>query len=409
MGMFKDEQSDLLRMPPLDGSDPAQTKEIDFLSQKAPPLPDFPTPSDLGCLSNFETFYNEKGQLKEIFSDGLLFTGQGSQSPLTEESARLVESRQISEISHPFAHRQMHQGSLNEVGISPQQAEQHVLPPPTADFHLMVNQQSSSRHSPGKRKSSGSTNVQKSKINCVHVELPSSLCREAERARVLGLPRPENTYFGPQITDQLLNLGSETFSSLCTFLVEVGGSQSLVALRAALKYTRDTIGQPHSVHSRRWISRDLTINERFKIIGEIHENAAFLQILRCNHILHLYRCTERPVGRTSDFAIEAAPHDELIGQPRARGNPRKIEVATAVNKMMENIFPDLEPDSAAYKSRRRTMLGIRKFGQRLHILAECFGDAILSLLHFDQSVGVAGPMIIEKMWAFFTPWTCGVI
>ncbi|KAJ5950268.1 uncharacterized protein N7479_008681 [Penicillium vulpinum] len=397
MGIFKDEQSDLLLMPPSDQSNPVQTKQIDFFSHEDPALPDLATPPDLGCFSNFEVFYDETGQLKEVLLDELHFTGPASQSPLPEDLGRPVEGAHVSQNFHPFSLQEMHQGRLHEVEISPQQAKQNFLPSLAEDFHLMVNQPSSSRRSTGKRKDAGGTEKPKSKASCVDIGFRSSLCREAEMNRVLGLPHPDNTYFRPEIANKLLNLGPEMFPSLCIFLIGVGGSQSLVALRAALKYTRETRGEMHSVQSRRWISRDLTINERFKIISEIHENAAFLQILRCNHILHLYRCTGRSVGHSSNFAIEATPQDELIGQPRARGNPRKIEVAIAVNKMMENIFPDLKPGSTLYTSKRRVMLEFRKFGKRLHILAEFFGDAILCLLHFDRSVEVTSPVIIEKI------------
>ncbi|KAF4770966.1 hypothetical protein HAV15_012605 [Penicillium sp. str.  len=64
--------------------------------------------------------------------------------------------------------------------------------------------------------------------------------------------------------------------------------------------------------------------------------------------------------------------------------------------MMENIFPELEPNTAIYKRKRRAVLQFRKFGQRLDILGECFGDAVISLLHFDRAGDVAGPVIIEK-------------
>ena len=215
--------------------------------------------------------------------------------------------------------------------------------------------------------------------------------------RVQGLPRPEATYFRPEIEDKLLDLGSDTFSCLCIFSLQVGSSRSLVGLRAALQYARETGGQPHSVKDRGWFSRDLSATERLQIIEEIHDNTVFLQILRYNHTVHLYRCTERPVGCTSNFVIEAASHDELIGQPRARGNPKKMEVATAVNKWMKNIFPGLDPDSKTYTSKRRKILGVRKLGKRLNILAECFGDAILSLLHFDRSADMASLVTVEKI------------
>jgi len=128
----------------------------------------------------------------------------------------------------------------------------------------------------------------------------------------------------------------------------------------------------------------LTNNERFEIMGEIQDNETSLQILRCNHILHLYRCTSGTVERIANFAMDAASFNELNGQPKPRGNPRKFEVTTAVNKMMENIFPDLKPNSDTYR-RRRAVLQFRRSGQRLGILAKCFGDAVLSLLHFDRS------------------------
>lgn len=177
----------------------------------------------------------------------------------------------------------------------------------------------------------------------------------------------------------------------------MGSSKSLVALRAALRYTREMGDQLQGVQSRRWVSRDLTDKERFKVIGEIEENAAFLQILRYNHILHFYRCSAGPVERTSHFAIMAAPHNELTSPLRTRGNPRNIGVATAVDKMMRNIFPDLERSSDIYRRKRRVVLDCRRFGQRLHILAERFGDAVLSLIHFDRSTEVASPVISEKM------------
>jgi hypothetical protein len=411
MEIFKDEQSDLLHLPPMVGSDPAQISEIDVWGQEIPPLPDFPTTPDLGGLSNFERLYNEDGLLRDILPDELSFTGPRSQSSLTEDSGQPADERQVIEFCHPFARQETHPGRLHEVEIPPEQPEQHALPPRVHDDLSVrvdwcqpdgfsgqpANQQPLIGRLLCKRKDTSGMERQKRKSKCVDVDFRSLLCREAELTRALGLPLPKETWFSPRIENRLLNLGPVMFSSLFTFLILVGGSQSLVALRAALKYTREIGEQRHSVQSRRWVSRNLTVHERFEIIGEIQDNATFLQILRCHHILYLYRCTGRPVERTSNFPIQAAPHNELIGQPRPRGNPRNIEVAIAVDKMMENIFPDLEPDSAVYKSKRRAMLGFRKFGERLHILAECFGDAILSLLHFDRSVDVASPVTIEKM------------
>lgn len=76
--------------------------------------------------------------------------------------------------------------------------------------------------------------LQRRKSKCVGFDFRSSLCREAEKSRALGLPLPKDTYFRPRIGNRLLSICPGIFSSLSSFLVLVGGSQSLVALRAAL-------------------------------------------------------------------------------------------------------------------------------------------------------------------------------
>lgn len=410
MEIFKDEQGDLLPMTSLIESEPPQTSEICFGSQDVTPLPEFVTPPDLGGVSNFESFYNESGELEQSFQNGVSITDLHSQSPSTGESNLAVEGRQMLDVDSRV-HPEMHVGNFHDIGILPRPAEQHAIPPefnvalmvceelcqPHGSPGQFANQKSSSQHSPGKRKNTSTMELQKRKYKCVDSEFRSSLCRETAMSLTLGLLSPKETYFRPDIENKLLNLDSNLFSRLCMFLIEVGSSQSLIALRAALRYTREMGDQLQSVQSRRWVSRDLTNKERFKVIGEIEENTAFLQILRYNHILHFYRHSTGPVERTSDFAIMAAPHNNLTGQPRTRGNPRNIEVATAVDKTMRDIFPDLERSSDIYRRKRRAVLDCRKFGERLHILAECFGHAVLSLIHFDRSGEVASSMISEKM------------
>ena len=97
--------------------------------------------------------------------------------------------------------------------------------------------------------------------------------------------------------------------------------------------------------NRRWILRDLPNNERFQVIGGIQANATFLQILSWNHILRLYRCSGGPAELTSNSAIVRMSYNKNISQPKQRGNPKKIQASTVVNRMTENMFPDLEHSS----------------------------------------------------------------
>jgi len=408
MEMFKDEQGDLLLMHPLAESDQAGISEAGVWGQGFPLLTDFATIPNPGVSSfrgDFECLQSEERLVQGLPLDG--FTGPWSQSLSTQGPGGPIQARQELNFCHPFAQPQMQHDKFLETNFPLEEAEQCTLPPGVHDYLSLsvdacqldglsgqpANQNSSTRRIPCKRKDTGSAEIQKRKSPCTD-DLRSSLCRETEIARALDLPSPKDTYFRPMIENRLLGLGSEVSSGLCTLLVRIGGSQSLVALRAALNYTREVRDQPHSVQSRRWAVRELAIHERFEIISQIQDNATFLQILRYNHILHLFRSTGRSVGCSSILAIESVSPGEPTGHPKTRGNPQKIKVAIAVNNMMMNIFPDLEPDSAIYKSRRRSMLGLRKLGERLHMLADRFGDAVLSLLHFDQS----GPVMIEKMW-----------
>ncbi|CAG8048178.1 unnamed protein product [Penicillium salamii] len=406
MEIFEDGISDLPPGPSMDGSDP-QAEEIESLTQGATPLLEFPTP-DLGGLSNFDTWYDKNGELKR---NGLFTMGRNSQSPQTGDLDQPVETRQVFDIVSPSTRGEIQTETLQGRVLLPQNVDGRVL---TAGRDVVLtldeefcqsdgvsgwapSQQSSGRRSPGKRKYAGGTDLQKRKTGCFGREFSSSLCQEAEMARALGLSLPQDTYFRPKIETKLLDMRSELFSTLCFFLVRIGSAPSFVALRGALKSTRGLRDDLHHAQSRGWVSRDLTAKEQFQVIGEIQESATFLQILRCNHILNLYRHGGGTAEHTSDFAIMATSQKELVGQPRARGNPRKIEVGKVVDTMTRDIFPELDPSSAIYKRKRRVVLELRKFGQRLHMLTQRFGEAVLGLIHFDRSGDVGGPVSSEKM------------
>lgn len=233
MEIFKDEHSDLLPMTSLTESDPIQTSDIGFGSQDATPFLEFITPSDLGGVSNFESFYNERGELEQSFQNGVSIIEPRSQSALTKESDRPVEGRQVLDIVDSWVHPEIHIGNFHDIRILPRPAEQHAFPPefdvalivrgelcqPDGSLGQFVNQQSLSRRSPGKRKPTSGIELQKRKYKCIDSEFRSSLYREAAMSLALGLLSPDETYFRADIEDKLLNLDSKLFSRLCMFLV----------------------------------------------------------------------------------------------------------------------------------------------------------------------------------------------
>ncbi|CAG8197819.1 unnamed protein product [Penicillium salamii] len=407
MELFENETSNTPSRLSADERSP-QTEDIDSLIRDTTPFLEFSTPSEIGDLSIFETCYNENGELKR---NGLHTMDRISESPRTGDLGQPIGRRQMQSIASLSAHGVIRTGTLHDIELSPQHNSRRMLTP-GLDVLLTPNevlyqsdgfsdwvssQQSSSQGSTSKRKYVGGMDLQRSKKGCFDREFISTLFQEAEMARAFGLLSPQDTYFRPIIETKLLDFGPELFPGLCIFLLQIGSARSFVTLRAALKSSRETRDHLHSAQTRKWLSRDLTIQERFEVIGEIQENAAYLQILRYNHILNIYRQSGETAGNNSNFTIIAASHDALVSHPRPRGNPRKIAVAEAVDKMTKKIFPELESGSAIYKRKRRTVLEFRKFGQRLHILAQRFGDAVLSLVHFDRLGDAVSPVISEKM------------
>ncbi|KAJ5185830.1 hypothetical protein N7491_006300 [Penicillium cf. griseofulvum] len=142
MEILKDEHDDLLPITPFVESEPepAQTSEIGLTSQDATPFPEFVTPSDLGGVSNFESFYNEDGELENYISYGVSIINPLIQSPLTEKPDQPVDGRQVPDIFDGSVYREMHVGNLPDFGRLPRLSEQHASPA-RFDISPMVNEE----------------------------------------------------------------------------------------------------------------------------------------------------------------------------------------------------------------------------------------------------------------------------
>ncbi|CAG8095623.1 unnamed protein product [Penicillium olsonii] len=407
MELFKDEIDHISSGNSVQEWSP-QAEDIEPFTQGTCPFPEFSTPSEIGGVSIFETCYDDKGELKR---DGLYTMHQISEPRVAETLGQPIQRRQGPEIALLSPGEEVQTGTLREIELSAQHNGRRVFTPgvdisPTVneepyrpnDFSGWVSsQQSSNQRSSGKRRYVGGMNLQRRKQRRFDCEFVPILRQEAEMTEALGLLPPQNTYFRHTIKTKLLDLEPDLISSLCLFLLQIGSARAFVTLQAALKSSRETKDHLYGAQSRKWVSRDLTLKDRFEVIGEIQENAAYLQILRCNHILNMYRQSGETAEHSSSFTIWAVPRDVLDSRPRARGNPKNIAVAAAVDKMMEKILPDLESSSAVYKRKRRKVLEFRKLGQRLDILAHRFGDAVLGLIHFDQPGETPGSVATEKI------------
>lgn len=247
--------------------------------------------------------------------------------------------------------------------------------------------------SPVKRKARSHTGSQGVKRQTNDLQFKASLIWDREKCRAQKKQAPEETYFTPSIQNRLLGLGEETYRAFGTIIVQIGSAQALLAFREALQCTRRTCGLPHNP---RWLSRNVSSAERFKIIGEIQANATYLKILEWNHIMYLFRCSGGP-EICPNAGIISVPGNELVAQSVKRGNPRNIAKAQVIDKMMEEIFPGLDRNSEHYKWGHRKVSYLQRLGKRLHMLAQKFGDGVIGLLPFSRCSLEDGPTIDKGM------------
>lgn len=410
MDVFDDKQSDVHPVSSVWGSDVPQNLEVDHLAQDFGNIRDLSTVSGSERLGTLSSFYSGREEIWGVSSDDFTLTCQQSPVRSAENTSQPIEERQGFDMSNRLLQLNLFPAELNDPDFSTL-FNQHVSlfdngdplivhdnTRPLDGFSAQVtNTENQTSKSSAKRKSPSSSGGQRRKKQFLDGGFKASLLQDAELSQAQGKPLPQETYFKPSIEDKLLNLGKESFCGFCTFLVQVGGTQSLIAFREALEYTRKMGDQPHN---RQWIARELPNSERFKIIREIQANATYLQILQWNHILCLFRCSGR-LELCSNAGIIPVSGDGLSSQPRTRGNPRNIEVAKIINKMMEENFPELGPGSKDYKGRRREVSELRKLGQRLHMLAQRFGDGVIGLLPFNRCGDEAVPVMTKTMCAFF--------
>lgn len=213
----------------------------------------------------------------------------------------------------------------------------------------------------------------------------SSLSEEAKKCQSHQHPLPYQTFFSPPIRDALIDMGANA-NRLAKFLVYIASAESIVTLRRiVLKYRGSA--SPISFGS----TPDLSTKERWYLIGLLGENITWCRLFRMYHVLELYEACGGT--RSTDKLILTTP-SSFRGRKRKAGNPLYDAEMQITKKMMEEIFPDLRPDTDGYSEKHAYLKRVRKLGQRLHILTMKFGKGVLGLMLSDEltSLGISEQM-----------------
>lgn len=202
----------------------------------------------------------------------------------------------------------------------------------------------------------------------------ASILRDTEKCKSQGLPPPRETYFSPYIQDRVLELNCKFSDASCTMLAQIAGSSSIVALKEALECSRSW----PQIQSWR-ITGHATLHERIAIIGDLEVREMYCALLKRYHVMELFRnCGGSDSRRTTKMII--CTGREIL-QPGGRtGNPSHHDEAYVTERMMKEVFPNLQPGSKDYESKRRSMSRLRVLGRRLHMFAERFGNSSLAFM-----------------------------
>jgi len=200
--------------------------------------------------------------------------------------------------------------------------------------------------------------------------------------------------------ESISGLGAERHSwTLRVFFFAVASSHSMLTLRDILRACRDrTTGDLSEP------MQGLSTAKRLEFIEHLEGNLAYFSLLRRCHILKLFMDNFDPSRQAEGgFIVQTQESISNTGRKKS-GNPSHVAHSEMTKSMIQEIYPELQPNTPGYQTKYRSVSELRKLGKRLHFLTTTFGYGILGLL---PSTTGSDLCISDSMYvllvAFFNP------
>jgi hypothetical protein len=350
------------------------------------------------AMSSIETPIEEPLLDWEDIADGFLLTINSSPTDITgDQLHELTETEISSTTMFPYEELGVSEDysllfNTSEGALVTTHLQSLALTPtsgrPTRNHQRPSNgtiAQRSERQSKRSRRL-GMLDVSEDSCESLHTYLEKERLRCEERST----PGPFETFFKPEIQQELLSSGNDAYSNaLQTICVTIASPESLVTLQHLLRCYR--AGERSHTPGPAQL---LSIKERVSVIGAIDQEVAYMCLLRRCHILELY---EGNLPESSDGFVLSTQHTVAAQGPRTSGNPRQIAERNIRKTIMEQICPDMNPASREYRQNDDRIKMWRKLGQRLYMMKMRFGYGILGLLQYDWGIESA-LNITDKMY-----------
>ena len=176
--------------------------------------------------------------------------------------------------------------------------------------------------------------------------------------------------------ESISGLGAERHSwTLRVFFFAVASSHSMLTLRDILRACRDrTTGDLSEP------MQGLSTAKRLEFIEHLEGNLAYFSLLRRCHILKLFMDNFDPSRQAEGgFIVQTQESISNTGRKKS-GNPSHVAHSEMTKSMIQEIYPELQPNTPGYQTKYRSVSELRKLGKRLHFLTTMFGYGILGLL-----------------------------
>ncbi|OCK89555.1 uncharacterized protein K441DRAFT_530435, partial [Cenococcum geophilum 1.58] len=162
---------------------------------------------------------------------------------------------------------------------------------------------------------------------------------------------------------------------LRVFFFAVASSHSMLTLRDILRACRDrTTGDLSEP------MQGLSTAKRLEFIEHLEGNLAYFSLLRRCHILKLFMDNFDPSRQAEGgFIVQTQQSISNTGRKKS-GNPSHVAHSEMTKSMIQEIYPELQPNTPGYQTKYRSVSELRKLGKRLHFLTTTFGYGILGLL-----------------------------
>jgi hypothetical protein len=221
------------------------------------------------------------------------------------------------------------------------------------------------------------------------ISIEKYILLENGRCETSGIPCLEEGFNSAIAQDLTTSLKLEqVITELKIFYFAIASPESLAALKTILKAQRRSLENKLS-----GINWNLPPPERMKEIESLNEDMAQVCFLRRCHTFHIFVESSLKSLKSSDGFFNLTSQSISTRANPKMGNPINLEDSRVSERIMRELYPNMNIKGPEYEKKLRFVKKLRKLGQRFEMLVDKFGYGILGLLPLAIDVPAVEPVL----------------